>query len=304
MYLLVKLLTHFTIWLTCKRFTVYNKAVTTIETPLVLGCNHPNSFLDAILVGALMKKRVHFLTRGDVFKNKFAIAVMKSVNMIPIYRIRDGKENLSKNDLTFELCREVIKNGEDVLIFVEGFCNYQTTLQTPLKKGAPRLMVQGWKDGVDVQLLPVWLRYNSFSAFPKTVEINFGTAFGKNSINSNEEDALAMQSINKETERQLLQLSTVHPSKQTTSNYNWLLLLPALAGWITHVWLFIPVRQLAHKLKGSIHYDSILFSVLAFTYPFYLLLFAGIIFCTFGLYWALATILILPLLARAYTLWK
>lgn len=304
MYLLVKLLTHFTIWLTCKRFTVYNKAVTQIETPLVLGCNHPNSFLDAILVGALMKKRVHFLTRGDVFKNKIAIAIMKSVNMIPIYRIRDGKDNLSKNDITFELCREIIKKGEDVLIFVEGFCNYQTTLQTPLKKGAPRLMIQGWKDGIDVQLIPVWLQYNSFSAFPKTVDINFGTPFGKTIINRNHEDALMMQSINKETEQQLLQLSTVHPSKQTISNYNWLLLLPALAGWLTHVWLFIPIQQLAFKFKGTIHYDSVLFSVLAFVYPIYLLLIAIIIFCTVGWQWALLSILLLPLLARAYTLWK
>jgi 1-acyl-sn-glycerol-3-phosphate acyltransferase len=134
MYLLVKVLTHFTIWLTCKRFSIFNKAVTATETPLVLGCHHPNSFLDAILIGAQMKKRVHFLTRSDVFQNKFAAMVMRSVNMIPIYRIRDGKDNLSKNDVTFELCREIIKKGEHVLIFVEGFCLHQTTLQTPLKK--------------------------------------------------------------------------------------------------------------------------------------------------------------------------
>ena len=303
MYLLVKLLTHFTIWLTCKRFAVYNKSVTQIQTPLIIGCNHPNSFLDAILTGAQMKKRVHFLTRGDVFKNKFVIAIMKSVNMIPIYRIRDGKDNLSKNDVTFEMCREIIKRGEHVLIFVEGFCQHQTSLQTPLKKGAPRLLLQGRKDGIDVQLLPVWVEYNSFSAFPKQIDIYFGNVFGKDIINDGDENGAVMQSINKETERQLLQLSAnKNPGKKQNSKN--LLLLPAMLGFMAHALLVLPIHFFAKQIKEDIHYDSVMFSAIALLYPIYLLLLAGIIFCTAGWLWALISILSLPLLARAYTLWK
>jgi len=303
MYLLVKVLTHFTIWLLCKRFSIYNKSVTGMETPLVIGCHHPNSFLDAILIGAQMKKRVHFLTRSDVFKNKWAIAVMRSVNMIPIYRIRDGKENLIHNDVTFNLCREIIKRGEHVLIFVEGFCKHQTTLQTPLKKGAPRLLIQGWKDGVDVQLLPVWIRFNSFKQFPKEVDISFGTAFGKEIINPTDEDGLKMQSINKETERQLLQLSTI-VSEPIKNKFSFLLALPALLGFIAHVLLFLSVHLFAKSIKETIHYDSVIFSAIALLYPIYLLLMAVIVLCTVGAGWALLTVLLLPLLARSYTLWK
>jgi 1-acyl-sn-glycerol-3-phosphate acyltransferase len=303
MYLLVKILTHFTIWLTCKRFTIFNKVVTEIETPLVLGCHHPNSFLDAILIGAQMKKRVHFLTRSDVFKNKWAIAVMRSVNMIPIYRIRDGKENLVNNDVTFNLCREIIKRGEHVLIFVEGFCQHQTTLQTPLKKGAPRLLIQGWKDGVEVQLQPVWIRFNSFKHFPKEVDISFGTAFGKEIINATDEEGLKMQSINKETERQLLQLSTV-VSEPIKNKFRLLLAVPALLGFITHVSLFLPVHFFAKSIKETIHYDSVLFSAIALLYPIYLLLVGSIVLFTAGWQWALLVVLLLPLLVRSYTLWK
>lgn len=302
MYLLVKVLTHFTIWLTCKRFSISNRAVTATETPLVLGCHHPNSFLDAILIGAQMKKRVHFLTRSDVFKNKWAAMLMRSVNMIPIYRIRDGKENLGKNDVTFELCRQIIQRGEHVLIFVEGFCNHQTTLQTPLKKGAPRLLIQGWKDGVEVHLLPVWIRFNSFTVFPKEVDIHFGTAFGKDIAGASNEEALMMQNINKETERQLQQLSLIQHA--TSKKQSAFLLLPALLGILTHFPLFIPVKMLAQKFQGSIHYDSILFTGLALTYPLYLLLAAVLVFCTVAGWAALVTVLLLPLLARCYTLWK
>jgi 1-acyl-sn-glycerol-3-phosphate acyltransferase len=303
MYLLVKVLTHFTIWLLCKRLSIYNKAVTGIETPLVLGCHHPNSFLDAILIGAQMKKRVHFLTRSDVFKNRWAAMVMRSVNMIPIYRIRDGKDNLSKNDITFELCRQIIQKGEHVLIFVEGFCNHQTVLQTPLKKGAPRLVVQGWKDGIDVKLLPVWIRFNSFTAFPKLVDVNFGTPFGKDVISSTDEEGLIMQNINRETERQLLQLSTIG-QEIIKPQRNHLLFLPALMGTVLHLPLYAAAKAAATKFQGSIHFDSIMFTVIALAYPLYLLLISILFFCTAGWQWALVCGLSLPLLARAYTLWK
>jgi 1-acyl-sn-glycerol-3-phosphate acyltransferase len=302
MYLLVKALTHFTIWLTCKRFSIYNKAVTKIETPLVLGCHHPNSFLDAILIGAQMKKRVHFLTRSDVFQNKWAARLMRSVNMIPIYRIRDGKENLGKNDLTFELCRQIIQKGEHVLIFVEGFCNHQTTLQTPLKKGAPRLLIQGWKDGIDVKLLPVWIRFNSFTTFPKEADINFGSVFGKETAGNQQEEGLMMQNINRETERQLLKLSAI--KGEPSAKRNFIFFLPAVLGWITHIFLYLPVKALALRLQGSIHYDSILFTVWALSYPVYLLLLAVVFYLLIGWEAAFIIILLLPLLARSYTLWK
>lgn len=303
MYLLVKLLTHFTTWLVCKQIHVYNREATAIQTPLVIGCNHPNSFLDAILVGSLMKKRVHFLTRGDVFHKKWAVKLLQSVNMIPIYRIRDGKENLGKNDVTFELCRQVLQKGEDVLIFVEGFCNYQTTLQVPLKKGAPRLMVQGWADGVDVQLLPVWLRYHSFFDFPLGVEINFGKPFGKEVKEGIEETAIVMQNINKETEEQLQQLSTIHAEPKKSVN-NYLLFLPAMLGVITHLLFFLPVKILANFFKGPIHYHSILFVFIAFAYPFYLAALCITAYCIFNSILVVAIVLLLPLLAKAYVLWK
>jgi 1-acyl-sn-glycerol-3-phosphate acyltransferase len=303
MYLLVKLLANFAIWLTCKRFSVYNKAVTQTETPLVLGCHHPNSFLDAILVGAIMKKPVHFLTRSDVFNNPVAVAIMQSVNMIPIYRIRDGKDNLSRNDVTFELCRKYIQQGQHVLIFVEGFCNYQTTLQLPLKKGAPRLLLQGWKDGVDVQLLPVWLRYSSFNGFPKEIDINFGKPFGREAVAQGDENGAAMFSINRETERQLQELSPIRNNETTGSN-NFLLFLPAMLGMLTHIALYYPLTLLANRLRGEIHYDSVLFCLIAFLYPVYILLIAGIVYFFTGFWWAVAAIIGLPLLGKSYVLWK
>jgi hypothetical protein len=70
------------------------------------------------------------------------------------------------------------------------------------------------------------------------------------------------------------------------------------------VWLYVPVQQLARKLQGSIHYDSVLFTVLALSYPLYLLGIMLVLFFSVGIFYASAVGLVLPLLARSYTLWK
>ena len=152
------------------------------------------------MTGDWLDHRVHFITRSGVFKHPLVRKILRSVNMIPIYRKSDGKGQLSNNDASFEEVRKILQRGEHVLIFVEGFCKHQTTLQTPLKKGAPRMLLQAWEDGLDVRFLPVWLRYNSFVDFPKEIDINYGTTFGKEVLNGKMETGAAMVAINKKAE--------------------------------------------------------------------------------------------------------
>ena len=40
------------------------------QGPLLIAANHPNSFLDAIILDTLFKNTVYSLTRGDAFKGK------------------------------------------------------------------------------------------------------------------------------------------------------------------------------------------------------------------------------------------
>jgi 1-acyl-sn-glycerol-3-phosphate acyltransferase len=303
MYLFVKVLTRFSLWLFSKRLGLYNPERLQIKTPHILGCNHPNSFLDAIIVGGLMSQRVHFITRSGVFKHPIARKILRSVNMIPVYRMSDGKHQLSNNDATFEEVRAILKRGEHVLIFVEGFCKHQTTVQTPLKKGAPRMLLQAWADGLDVKLLPVWLRYSSFTDFPKELDVNLGKPFGKEVVKENAENGVAMLAINKQTEHQLEHLSKInnrHPASIPQS----VLFLPAVLAMITHVLFYFPLQRIAWKLRADQYYDSILFVLLAFLYPFYLLMVGFIVWWFFGVWWSLGAVLLMPLLAKAYTLWK
>jgi 1-acyl-sn-glycerol-3-phosphate acyltransferase len=144
--------------------------------PLLLACNHPNSFLDALLLGAYFDQPIHFLARGDAFKNPLAKKILLALKAIPIYRLSEGKEYLSLNDATFERCTKILLDGGIVLIFSEGLCLNQWHLR-PLKKGTARIALNAWKHQTvkdTFPVLPVTFNYSSFNDFRKTVIIDFG----------------------------------------------------------------------------------------------------------------------------------
>jgi 1-acyl-sn-glycerol-3-phosphate acyltransferase len=99
-----------------KKVRLVNPAMADEPGPLLLACNHPNSFLDAVLPGFLFKHPVYFMTRGDVFKHAWVRKIFAALRMIPIFRIRDGKDKLSQNDETFNKSVEVLRNGDILLI--------------------------------------------------------------------------------------------------------------------------------------------------------------------------------------------
>ncbi len=143
---------------------------------MLLAANHPNSFFDAVLLGALFKRPVHFLTRGDAFKNRFAKKLLAILKAIPIYRLQEGKENLSLNGPTFEKCYNIFKQGGIILIFSEGLCENQWQLRA-LKKGTARIAIQTWKklkNANAFRVLPVGINYHSFFLFGKNIVIDFG----------------------------------------------------------------------------------------------------------------------------------
>ena len=304
-YGFIKIWVRLSLKIFCKQVVLHNPQRLAAKGPLIIAAHHPNSFFDAILIGAFMQQPVHFITRGDVFSKRWARAILEQLNMMPIFRIRDGKEKLSLNQQTFDRSVEVLKQNGIVLIFVEGHCENQTTL-LPLKKGAPRILINCWQQGIDAKVLPVWLRYNSFFSFGKKIEINFGNIFGKEAINSNSLDGEAITKINTTTSQELLRLFHIrHHFLQPALLQRLLLAVPAIAGLILNFPLYIVVKKTVHPLtKKDIHYDSVMFGVLTFFYPFYVLLLMFIDFHFAQNYISLFLVIWMPLLARYYTIWK
>ena len=102
-------------------------------------CNHPNALLDPLLVKTNTYKDLYVLTRAGVFVNKFIIKIFESVKMIPVCRIRDGFNAISKNDAIFERCSDILNDKKAILIFPEGSHSLRRKVR-PLSKGFTRII--------------------------------------------------------------------------------------------------------------------------------------------------------------------
>lgn len=289
-----------------KRIRIINKEALEFEGPLLLACNHPNSFLDAMLMGCFMRQPVYYMTRGDVFKKAWVRRFLTSIKMIPVFRLRDGKDKLALNDETFEKSVSILRNKEILLIFVEGLCEHQNELLLPLKKGAPRILQSCWHEGITAQVLPVWLEYSSFDRYGKTIDIRIGKRFGSEVVTDINHSS-CINEINAVTTEQLLQLSTSVPFKPVQPNgiERLLLLVPAMLGAVLHAPLYLPLQAFATKVsRANVHYDSILLATHIFLYPLYLFIIAITLFILSHQWWAFLVFLIFPLTAKAYLHWK
>jgi len=128
------------------------------DLPFIIAPNHQSAFLDAVMMGVNCDKPMHFLTRSDVFVSPF-IGALRALNMMPVYRIRDGYDKLSKNEEVFAKCNDLLSRGLPVLIFPEGNMGNGHYLR-PLTKGTSRMAIQAQENiDEDVMVLPVGINY-------------------------------------------------------------------------------------------------------------------------------------------------
>jgi 1-acyl-sn-glycerol-3-phosphate acyltransferase len=208
LYYIVKPIIRFALLFFCRNIYFNTKKYFNQSGPLLLAVNHPNSFLDAILIGCHFKQPVYFLARGDAFKNKWALKILTSLKCIPVYRLREGKEFLHLNEDSFTRCKEIFKQNGIVLIFTEGLCENEWNIR-PLKKGTARLAFSSWQMegiGEKLKVLPVGINYNSFRQLPKKVWINFGAYITKNQFNNTETEGTNFLILNENIEQQWHQL--------------------------------------------------------------------------------------------------
>ena len=137
--------------------------------------NHQNALIDAILIPATTKRNIHFLSRASAFKNKLISKFLRSLHMIPIFRIRDGINTIEKNIEVFEQCHEILKTEQAIEIFPEGEHHLKRRI-IPLKKGFARIILgtlQKYPD-LDIKIVPTGINYNSHLNFPSSVSIYYG----------------------------------------------------------------------------------------------------------------------------------
>src|SRR4051812_42879169 len=160
LYKALKISVRLAMFIFCRRVIINKRQMLNSNGPLLLACNHPNSFLDAVILLTLFRQPVHPLTRGDVFSKPFYARLLAALKMLPVFRTSEGAENLNTNYQTFGLCKNIFRKKGIVLIFSEGQCVNEWHLR-PLKKGTARLAFFAWRENIPVQVLPVGINYSS-----------------------------------------------------------------------------------------------------------------------------------------------
>lgn len=146
------------------------------DKPAMLLPNHQNALLDPLIVAALAKaRRPYFLTRSDVFTGGFLQNILESLRMIPIYRIRDGRDTLHRNEEIFDRCADLLNQGEHLLLFPEANHNLGRRVRT-LSKGFTRIAINALEKypETDLQLIPVGINFQRGADFPDRVTYRFG----------------------------------------------------------------------------------------------------------------------------------
>lgn len=161
-----------------KKILVKGKNNISKKKAIMFVSNHPNALIDPLLVATTNSRITHYLTQAAVFKSGIVKKLLASVNMLPVYRVRDGigsKELISMNNQIFDTCFDILNNKGAVLMYVEGSHNYRRKVR-PFKKGFARI-VFGAMDkhkNLEIDIIPVGMNYTNVDGFAAKVCINYG----------------------------------------------------------------------------------------------------------------------------------
>ncbi|HKI88112.1 MAG TPA: 1-acyl-sn-glycerol-3-phosphate acyltransferase [Draconibacterium sp.] len=163
-------------WLIHKKVIVTGKEKIPRNKPIVFAPNHQNALSDPMAVLLHTQFQPVWLARADIFKSKTINAILRFLKIMPVYRIRDGKENLVKNDKTFADSIKVLENNFALALFPEAAHSGKRQMLSH-KKAVPRIVFMAEEKtnfNLDIQIIPTGIYYSHYWKFNRTLIVNFG----------------------------------------------------------------------------------------------------------------------------------
>lgn len=175
-YWILKQYIRFVDWLIHKKVVVTGREKIPKNKPLVFAPNHQNALCDPIAVLLNIPLQPVWLARADIFKSKTARPILKFLKIMPVYRMRDGRENLTNNDRTFADSITILKNNSALALFPEAAHSGKRQMLEH-KKGIPRIIFMAEEEtnyNLDIYVIPTGIYYSHYWKFDRTVMVNFG----------------------------------------------------------------------------------------------------------------------------------
>lgn len=164
-----------------RRIEVVNAENMPKKSGVIFVSNHPNALIDPMLLFVSLPRNIAFLAKSTIFKIPVIGFLARTVGALPLYRQQDTGADVSKNQETFSLTRELLKKGGAIAIFPEGVSHNSPKL-LPLKTGAARIAIGAVSVGktpgsLDLQIVPIGLYYTNKTTFRSEALLRFGEPF-------------------------------------------------------------------------------------------------------------------------------
>jgi 1-acyl-sn-glycerol-3-phosphate acyltransferase len=142
--------------------------------PILLCVNHPNNFIDSLVVGSVVRRKVHYLATSAMFRNPLMARFLLACGAIPVYRKQDDPDKMDRNLDTFAACFAAFRRGRLVAIYPEGTTHAEARVQR-IKTGAARIALgyESERPG-ELTMIPVGLSFEARKSFRGRVLVAFG----------------------------------------------------------------------------------------------------------------------------------
>lgn len=179
-YEIIRSYVRFAFWLSHKKIVVTGRHHIPKGKPIIFAPNHQNALMDPLAIACTNPYQTVWLARADLFKSKIAQSILKYLKLLPVYRIRDGKDNLSNNEHIFNQVIHILENKQTIALFPEAAHSGKRQM-LPHKKAIPRIALEAEDKNdfsLDLQIVPVGIYYNHYWKFNRSVIVQYGRPIG------------------------------------------------------------------------------------------------------------------------------
>jgi 1-acyl-sn-glycerol-3-phosphate acyltransferase len=174
-YAVVRMIARFWIWFFFERVEVRHLERVPLTGPVLLCINHPNNLIDSLLVGAVVRRKVHYLATAALFRNRLSARLLVALGVIPVYRRTDDPDVVDRNMELFAACHQAFDRGRLLAIYPEGSTRAEAHVQR-IKTGAARIAL-GYEAHAPGKLavVAVGLSFQAHRRFRGRIVVSFST---------------------------------------------------------------------------------------------------------------------------------
>lgn len=239
--------------------------------------NHCNTLMDALIVLQANNKITAFGARADMFRSKRNASILRWLRILPLARMRDGRESLRENHKIFGEIADCLYHNVPFCLYAEGTHHVGYTVH-PVKNGVFHIIQQA-KETVEkkIYVVPVGLEYSDFYHYRGYATMRYGKP-----LDSDELLAMTPKDRNEKLTSAIQDLVSEPKKRRPSKLMKALLCIPCMPFFILSALLSclvtIPAESIISSIKDKAWSNSIRYCCHLFGIPLSIIICSAITF--------------------------